>query len=305
MSSLVTSVLGTPASPAPRCTGLDGQFFARFEGSIVHSFGGGVDIWNSSGFIASDEKSSRLRLDSHAQARELSSGPSFTARSQSLFVANQTARVVTTSCAEEAVPFMFPPNACAGSIARFMPSKDVWAEGSDVWLGYDMLDGANVSVWGWTQSDPGRPANAMHRVYLEAQSDPAAGRLILEEQGANLGESYPTRASVRFFGFETILGSSFLFSFMGGVSVFTPPLVCNFEQPEWDPTTGKPPYDDTAYKCETTGFKVVKAVMHVTTDDQAFYTWPTLPQQPPKGVVTQVPHEGGPGPQVVCYAAKL
>lgn len=63
--------------------------------------------------------------------------------------------------------------------------------------------------------------------------------------------------------------------------------------------------DDTAYKCMSDGFKVVESVMHITTDDNAFYTWPTLSAAPPKASVVRVPHEGGPGPTLTCFSDKL
>jgi len=310
MSALLVLPLAAPVPTMSKCAGgLAGQFFVRFDASIVNTFGGGVNIWNSTGFVASDAKTSRLRLDSQSELRSLSSGPSFKTESRRLFVANATARSVSSNaCTSSGSPaFPFPAaSACVGSIARFMPlgALDYWANATDSWLGYDTLDGVNVSVWGWTKSDPGRPASSMHRVYLEASADPGVGRPLMEEQGHSLAESYPTRARVRFSAFETILGSDFIFS-APGIDLFAPPMPCHFESAAWDPTTGKPPYDDTAYKCESAGFKVVKATMHTTTDLNAFYTWPTLPAKPPKAVVTQVPHEGGPGPEIVCYAEKL
>jgi hypothetical protein len=240
----------TLSAPVPRstettCRGLGGQFFVRVEGSIVNTFGGGVNIWNSTGFIASDAKNARLRMKSDAQVRELSSGPGFDTESQSLFVDNSTARSIAPdgSCTSApATRFAFPASACVGSISRFMPhgAHDTWPSGIDSWMGYNMLNGVNVSVWGWTQSDPGRPANAMHRVYLEAAADPGAGRPILEEHGHQLAESYPTRALVRFSTFETILGSDILFSAPGAAGMFAPPMACRFELPVWDQKAGTP-----------------------------------------------------------------
>ncbi|KAL1522658.1 hypothetical protein AB1Y20_017636 [Prymnesium parvum] len=303
---LLPTPLLSLAAAAPRCGGLDGKFFTRFDSSLVHFYGGGADLWNASGFVASDSGSGRLRIDWQTHVRGLSSAPLFLSESSSLFVRNATARSVSAAGCT-VVPSPFPPSAgaCVGSISRFMPpgATDTWASARDEWLGYQQLDGVNVSVWGWTKPlASSGVVNEMHRVFLKAAHDPGAGQPIFEEQGYALAEGYSTMGRVRFSTFEDIFGSSILFN---SAPIFEPPLACHFELPKWDPSTGLPPYDENAYKCSSPGFAVVHAQMHTTTDSRAFYTWPTLSAEPPKSAVTQVPHEGGPGPEVTCFAKSL
>ena len=193
--------------------------------------GGGVNIWNASGFYAYDGQAKRLRVDRQAQVRALSSGPSFQTSSDSVYVVNSTLRTFSADkCTVDATTaWSFPGSACVGSIARFLPSSalDVWTTQPDAFVGYELLNGVNVSKWGCTASGAGGRVGSSHFVFLDVNS----GAPLLETQSRNLDESYPTTAEVRFAGFETILGSEIIF---GQTSIFKLPLACAWSSPQWN-----------------------------------------------------------------------
>jgi len=298
--SPVFLLVSSPSVGMPSCQYPSTRFFSRLEAGIVNTFGGGVNIWNASGYLAFDGVAKKLRIDRQAQVRGLSSGPFFKTASDSVFVLDSSAHAieadVCTTTAASRSTWTFPGGACVGSVARFLPPSalDKWAVATDAFLGYELLDGANVSKWGWAKAGAGGRTSATHTVYIDVSS----GSPVLETQSYNLDESYPTSAEVRFGGFETIMGSSIV---LGQTSIFKLPLACAWSQPQWNVTSGKPPYDDTAYYCSTKGAKLVKADMHVDQYEYAWYLWPTLPATPPKTAIVDVPHEGGPGPEIVCY----
>jgi len=64
------------------------------------------------------------------------------------------------------------------------------------------------------------------------------------------------------------------------------------------------PAHEDAYVCSTKGFTLIKAVMSWAKSD-AYFNWPSLPLMPPLASVKSVPHEGGPGPQLTCFAGQL
>jgi len=277
------------------------RFFAHIDSSIVHAFGGGVDIWNASGQLVFDSKISRgfhhARLEGIAQVRELSSGMGYEVKSNSLFLTNGTSFIVQDGVcsrigAGASSAWSFPGSACAGSIKRFLPpsAMDQWSSATDTFMGFELRAGVNASVWGWNS------ATEAHRVYLDATT-----QMPLEEtQTQDVGQSYPTYARVAFGQLEAIYGSGELFD---RAKLFAPPLACSFELPAWS-KSGTSPYDWDAYVCPTKGLTVTKAVQSWA-DNEAYYNWPTLPLGPPVASVTHVPHEGGPGPRLTCFAGQL
>jgi len=238
-----------------------------------------------------------MRLDGIAQVRELSSAMGYESTRYSLFLVNGTSFLVQgDSCshpASSATAWSFPGSACAGSIKRFMPpsATDQWSSATDAFLGFEVRSGINASVWGWNS------ATEAHRVYI----DTATNTPLEETHTQDVGESYPTYGRVSFGGFETIYGSAEIFD---SAKPFAPPLACSFELPHWSGASGTSPYDEDAYVCSTKGFTLIKAVMSWAKSD-AYFNWPSLPLMPPLASVKSVPHEGGPGPQLTCFAGQL
>lgn len=86
-----------------------------------------------------------------------------------------------------------------------------------------------------------------------------------------------------------------------------PKLTCfaYFSLPDWNVSRSSP-YDEDAYYCpgDLKYGRVIHAKMTPNGPENFTYTWPTLPFNPPDAAITHVPHEGGPGPELTCFAGK-
>jgi len=191
------------------------RFFADVDISITAVFGGGADIWNVSTQWAYDGKKSQARTDTQAMVRELSSGASYQRFTYESVTTNGTTYSIGAKggCTSAPAP-AFPADACVGSVARWIPTDETrdWKVRPDKFIGYELVDGTNASVWGWTyhaSGNPKAPIYSRHRVYLAA----AGGRLpagtpLKEEQTIDELSGYTTSATVLYRTFEDAYGST-------------------------------------------------------------------------------------------------
>ena len=83
---------------------------------------------------------------------------------------------------------------------------------ADKFIGFQLVDGVNASVWGWTYNASGNlhePIYSRHRVYLAAAGGRlAAGTPLMEEQTIDELGGYTTTATIVYRTFEDVYGGA-------------------------------------------------------------------------------------------------
>mmetsp|Transcript_48309 Transcript_48309/g.135295 ORF Transcript_48309/g.135295 Transcript_48309/m.135295 type:complete len:300 (+) Transcript_48309:140-1039(+) len=204
----------------------DGAFVSVDVG-IINTFGGGVNIWNTSGFFVHDTANKKERYDASSHLRSLSSGAYYQRRTDTSVTVDGTTYKVDTDgkcTTSDAAAHQFPGSATAGSVGRWAVDSYGFTSYADRYMGYED-DTKAVQVWGWTSyGGVGAYKLAEHRAYV----DVATGVLLREHQ-VEQAMSYPTTVEVVlgapedvYTSFETIEGQSP----MSGVTFFKVPDEC-------------------------------------------------------------------------------